>query len=244
VHRPGGGGSADSDVDVRLVAPALTGWVVTAAGIWWPIGRALAACCVVLVAAGALAHCVARGAGRRRLPAVGAGVVAVGVVGAGFGLAIGLRADAVGRHPITAAFGTAAPVTVTPSETALSLGSGRVMFRANLRRLRDDDVSGRVVVFARASDFGDLMVGQPVRFTARINRSPVVVLTMSAPNGTGKSVLSVSAVKAATDRIRSRSTALTLSAASAGAARIPRLKEAAPVCARKLRRFTFMRSSR
>ncbi|OOK81031.1 hypothetical protein BZL29_1781 [Mycobacterium kansasii] len=57
-----------------------------------------------------------------QLRAISAALVAVGVVGAGYGFAIALRADAVGRHPISAAFGTSAPVTVTPSETALSLG--------------------------------------------------------------------------------------------------------------------------
>ena len=141
---------------MRLVPAALTGWVVTAAGIWWPVGRAVAACCVVLVAAsGALAWRARRrrGAKPRRLRAVSAGLVAVGVVGAGFGFAVALRAEAVGRHPITAAFGTAAPVTVTPTESAVSLGRGRLMFRATLQRLRDDEISGRVVVFARASDF-------------------------------------------------------------------------------------------
>ena len=47
------------------------------------------------------------------------------------------------------------------------------MFRATLLRLRDDEMSGRVVVFARASEFdsedGPVMVGQPMRFTARVS---------------------------------------------------------------------------
>jgi len=196
-------------VDVRLVAPALTAWVVTAAGIWWPVGRVSASCCLVLVALGALACYGVRTSDRTpRLPAVGAGLVAVGVVGAGFGLAIGLRADAVGRHPITAAFGTAAPVTVTPTETALSLGAGnqgRLMFRATLQRLRDDEVSGRVVVFARASDFGDLMVGQPVRFTARINRPGRRDLTVAVLTASGRPTMGTAgAVQRAAHAVRRR----------------------------------------
>ncbi len=193
-------------VDVRLVAPALTGWVVTAAGIWWPVGRAVACGCLVLAVLGALAGYAAHRSGRTpRLPAVGAGLVAIGVVGAGFGLAIALRADAVGRHPITAAFGTAAPVTVTPTETALSLGSGRLMFRATLQRLRDDEMSGRVVVFARASDFGGLMVGQPVRFTARINRPGRRDLTVAVLNATGRpTVGTAGAVQRAAHAVRRR----------------------------------------
>ncbi|CDO89677.1 membrane metal-binding protein ComEC [Mycobacterium triplex] len=176
-------------LDVRLVPAALTGWLVTACGIVWPVGRVLASCCLALVAAaGPLAWCTARRAGRHpRRRAVAAGLVAIGVVGAGFGFAIALRADAVARHPITAAFGTIAPVTVTPSESALSLGSGRLMFRATLQRLRDDEISGRVTVFARASDF-DVRVGQPLRFSARINRPGRHDLTVAMLNAAGRPV--------------------------------------------------------
>ena len=53
-------------------------------------------------------------------------------------------------------------------------------------------------------------------------------------------MLSVSAVKAATDRIRSRSVALTASAANACAAKTPVLSDTAPACIRKLRRFMFI----
>jgi competence protein ComEC len=102
--------------------------------------------------------------------AVGIGLVAAGVVGAGFGFAIALRANAVAHHPITAAFGTAAEVAVTPTESTLSVGHGRLMFRATLRQLGNHESSGRVVVFAPARDFTALMVGQPVRFRARITR--------------------------------------------------------------------------
>ncbi|SOX55075.1 competence protein [Mycobacterium ahvazicum] len=176
-------------LDVRLVPAALTGWIVTASGIVWPVGRVLAWCCVALVAAAAaLAWRGARQAARhRRLRAVAAGLVAIGAVGSGFGFAIALRADAVARHPMTAAFGTVAPVTVTPSESALSLGAGRLMFRATLQRLRDDAISGRVIVFARASDF-DVMVGQPVRFSARISRPTRHDLTVAVLNAAGRPV--------------------------------------------------------
>ena len=117
--------------------------------------------------------------------AVGIGVIAVGVVGAGFGFAIALRANAVARHPITAAFGTAAQVAVTPTESALSLGRGRLMFRATLQQLEDDTISGRVVVFAPARDFSAVMVGQPVRFRARITRPTRRDLTVAVVNAIG-----------------------------------------------------------
>jgi competence protein ComEC len=194
-------------VDVRLVPAALTGWAVTAAGMVWPVARLLVWCCVVLLgASGALVYCAASRSGRTaRLRGVGAALAAIGVVGAGFGCAIALRADAVGRHPIAAAFGTAAPVTVTPTESALSLGRGRLMFRATLRRLRDDEMSGRVVVFARASDFGDLMVGQPARFTARIDRPARHDLTVAVLNAAGRPTMGrAGAVQRAAHTVRSR----------------------------------------
>jgi competence protein ComEC len=206
VRHPGLGESA-ARVDVRLVPAALTGWMVTAAGIWWSVGRVAAACCFALIAAaGGLACYAARRPGRsRRLPAISAGLVAIGVVGAGFGFAIALRVDALGRHPITAAFGTAAPVTVTPTESALSLGSGRLMFRATLQRLRADEISGRVVVFARASDFGETMVGQPVRFTARINRPARRDLTVAVLIASGRPTMGTAgAAQRAAHAVRSR----------------------------------------
>jgi competence protein ComEC len=169
---------------------------------------------MLAAASGALLCYAARRPDRTpRLRATSAGLVAVGVVGAGFGLAIALRADAVGRHPITAAFGTAAPVTVTPSESALSLGHGRLMFRATLQRLRADEISGRVVVFARASDFGSetgsetgtVMVGQPMRFTARISHPTRHDLTVAVLNATGRPTLGrAGAVQLVAHTVRSR----------------------------------------
>lgn len=200
------GASALARLDVRLVPAGLTGWIVTAAGIAWQVGRVLAWCCVTLVAAAVVLTCysVHRAGRHQRLRTVGAGLVAIGVVGAGFGFAIALRADAVARHPITAAFGTVAPVTVTPSESALSLGSGRLMFRANLQRLRGDEISGRVTVFARASDF-DVMVGQPMRFTARINRPARHDLTVAVLNAAGRPVTGrAGAVQRAAHVVRGR----------------------------------------
>ncbi|GAA4297012.1 ComEC/Rec2 family competence protein [Mycobacterium paraffinicum] len=191
-------GRAESDaarVDARLAPAALTCWVVTAAGIWWPIGRVIAGACLLSVAA---AGALVWGTGRRRGEtgrhrAVSAGLVAVGVTGAGFGFAVALRAEAVDRHPITAAFGTAAPVTVTPTESPVSLGRGQLMFRATLQRLRDAQISGRVVVFARASEFESeadgLMVGRPMRFTARISRPTRRDLTVAVLNASGRPTL-------------------------------------------------------
>jgi len=188
VRHPGAGESVPTRVDVRLIPAALTSWVVTAAGIAWPVGRVLASCCVVLVAVSVALWCYAacRPCHASRLQAISAGLLGIGVVGAGFGLAVTLRSDAVARHPISAAFGTAAPVTVTPGESPQSLGRGRLMFRATLQRLGADEMSGRVVVFGQASDFGAVMAGQPVRFTARIARPTRHDLTVAVLNATGR----------------------------------------------------------
>lgn len=204
-----GGPSPEGRVDVRLVPSALTCWAVTAGGIWWPIGRELAWCCVGLLAiAGALRWRAARRPRRPRLSSVSAGLAAIGVVGAGFGFAVALRADAVDHHPIAADFGASAPVTVTPSESPVSLGSGtqgRLMFRATLQQLRSDQMSGRVVVFARGPDFGGLMVGQPVRFTARIGRPTRRDLTVAVLTASGRPTLgSASAVQRAAHEVRRR----------------------------------------
>ena len=117
--------------------------------------------------------------------AIGIGLVAAGVVGAGFGFAIAWRANAVAHHRITAAFGTSAELAVTPSESAMSVGHGHLMFRATLRRLGDDESSGRVVVFAPARDFSAAMVGQPMRFRARITAPTRHDLTVAVVNAIG-----------------------------------------------------------
>jgi competence protein ComEC len=179
VSHPGGDPALER-LDVRLVPAALASWMVTAAGIVWPVGRACAWYCALLAIAAGLVWW--RSALSRP---ISAGLVAVGVVGAGFGLAIALRAEVVARHPMTAAFGAAVPVTVTPSESPTSLGNGRLMFRATLQRLRDDEASGRVVVFARVSELSEVMVGRPIRFTARVGRPKRHDLTVATLNVTG-----------------------------------------------------------
>jgi competence protein ComEC len=177
VPDPSGASPAPPRLDLRLVPAALTGWIVTAAGLVWPVGHAAAALGFLTMVSGMVLR---RGA---RLHAVGTTVAGVGVVAVGFGLAIVLRVNAVAHHPITAALGTAGPVTVTPSESALSLGRGRLMFRATLQRVAAGEMSGRVVVFAPAADFGGVIVGQPVRFRARITgpvRHDLSVATLNA----------------------------------------------------------------
>ncbi len=197
--------------DVRLVPPALTSWIVTAVGIVWPVGRLLASCFVLhtVISIAVWCYAVRRTGPASRLRVISAGLVAIGVVGAGFGFAVAMRADAVARHPIRAAFGTAAPLTVTPSESPVSLGRDRLMFRATLQRLRTDEMSGLVLVFARMSDFdsetGGIMAGRPVQFTARIGRPTRRDLTVAVLSVTGQpSMGRAGAVQRAAHTVRSR----------------------------------------
>lgn len=201
-------------LDVRLVSAAVTSWTVTAAGTIWRIGGVAAGCCVVLATAAAALwwRCSTESRRGRAAAALGAGLTAVGVVGAGYGLAIAMRTDAVVRHPITAAFGSRVPVTVAPSESPLPLGRGRLMFRASLLRLGDDEISGRVTVFARDLDFADdldaMMVGRPMRFSARITRPTRHDLTVAVLTADGRPELGrAGPVQRAAHAVRGRFTA-------------------------------------
>lgn len=170
-------------LDVRLVPAALIGWLVTAAGIQWRIGGALAMLCAAL---GALSAVLGRYAGSRRRPGwrvAGAALAAASFVGAGFGWAVALRTEAVIDHPITAAFGHTAAVTVTPTESPMPAGARRLMFRATLQRVDGAESSGRVVVFASGLEYGEVMVGQSMAFRAKIarpSRRDLTVATLTA----------------------------------------------------------------
>ncbi|OBB71944.1 ComEC/Rec2 family competence protein [Mycobacterium sp. 852014-52144_SCH5372336] len=177
---------ADADaapLDLRLVPAALTGWAVTGAGILWPVGGSAVA---AVGAVGATAALGWWGSGRRAATdgkGVGASVLAVGLVAAGFAIAIGLRVDEVREHPVTQRYGTAATVVVTPTESPRALGGNRTMFRGALVVLDGHEMSGRVVVFASTSRIGELTAGTPVAFRARIGpptRRDLSVAVLSA----------------------------------------------------------------
>ncbi len=190
--------------DLRLVPAALTAWGVTAAGIAWDAGPALAALCA---AVGVGWWALRRHAGARHpeFTAATAAVLATAVVGAGFGLAVGLRTDAVHNHPIGHRFGSTAQVTVRATESPRRVGGARLMFRADLLRVDGRETAGAVVVFASAAEFGTLGAGQPVRFRARIARPSrrdltVAVLTATGPPSFG----AASGVQRAARAVRER----------------------------------------
>lgn len=190
--------------DLRLVPAAATAWAVTAAGICWDVGPALA----VVSAAVGLGWLLARAllADRHRLlRAAGAGVVGAAAVGTGFGLAAGLRADAAANHPLARLTGTSVTVTVTASESPRPMANGRLMFHADLALLGDHPAGGRVLVFASAPDFGRLSAGRPVRFRARVSAPARRDLTVATLNATGRPVLGdASAVQRAAGSVRDR----------------------------------------
>lgn len=184
------GPEAAARLDLRLVPAAVTGWAVTAAGIQWHAGGALSAllCCL----AGTVAAARWGGTESSLTAAIrwsAAGLVAVAVVGVAFTVAIAARAHQVTHHPITARYGTQATVTVTPGDSPRALGGGRLLFRGALRTLDGVESSGRVVVFASASDFADLSAGRPATFRARIGRPVRRDLTVAVLAATGEPTL-------------------------------------------------------
>lgn len=176
-------------LDLRLVPAALTSWAVTAVGILWQTGMVVASLLVLIAGGSGAAAWWAVRAQRPVQRAVAMAVLAVAVVGAGFGCAIALRADAVRHHPIADRFGARVQVTVAPTETPRALGNGRLMFRASLQRVEDVGSSGRVTVFAQGLGYGELTAGQPVRFDARISRPTRRDLTIAVLNATGEPVV-------------------------------------------------------
>ena len=182
-------------LDIRLVPAATVAWAVTAAGVRWPVGTLLAAACLAL-AVGTLLL---------RPRVVGAAVVAVACVGAGFGVAISLRADAVRAHPVAQQTGRVTGVTVVPTESPRSLGSGRLLIRADLREVGENPTRGRVVVFAPVLDFHTAAVGRPMHFPARIGRATRHDLTVATLNATGPPEFGqTSAVQRAAGAVRER----------------------------------------
>jgi competence protein ComEC len=156
-------------LDLRLVPAALTSWGVTATGILWQLGATVAGTCVVVAVAAVVVR--ARLAVHRvQARAVSSGLVAMSIVGVGFGFAIMMRDNGVRNHPVTQLFGTSAEVTVTPSESPRAIGSGRMLFRADLDLVDGHETNGRVTVFAPTLGFGQAQAGQPIRFRARLSR--------------------------------------------------------------------------
>lgn len=183
---------------------AVTAWTVTAVGIVWSAGALLAAGCA-MAATGWAVLTWWRGPTSPAIRGAAVGVIGTAVVGAGFGVAVALRSAAVGDHPLTHRFGATASLTVTPTESPRPLGNGRLMFRADLDRAGEREMSGRVVVFAPALGFGQLSAGQPARFRARIARPTRRDLTVAVLTATGEPVLGqASAVQRVAQTVRSR----------------------------------------
>lgn len=174
-------------MDLRLVPAALTSWAVTAAGILWlqagAVAAAVGAVAITAVAGWWGAHRSADGLDRR---ALGAGVLAVVLVGSGFAVAVTVRVGAVQSHPITGYFGAITSVTVMPSETPRVLAGGRTMIRGSLLTLDGAESSGDVLVFASGSDYSMLTAGQPAAFRAQVGRPKRRDLSVAVLSATGE----------------------------------------------------------
>ncbi|MBU3751598.1 MAG: ComEC/Rec2 family competence protein [Mycobacterium sp.] len=189
---------------MRLVPAALAAWGMTAAGIVWGVGPLLG----LLGAAAGICWALPGLRWPDRFPLLAAtatGVLTAAVVGAGFGVAAGLRSDAVRHHPLATRAGTTAWVSVTPTDSPRQSGPGRLMFRAELKRVGEDEMTGTAVVFAPAGDFGQITAGQPTRFRARIGPPARRDLTVAVLTAVGRPEFGrPSAVQRAAQTVRSR----------------------------------------
>ena len=158
---------------------------MTAAAVTWPVGTATSAVSALTATGWVVARRV-RCRALRPLRRAEAGLLSVAVVAAGFGLAAGLRSDAVGDHPLTEHLGATVWVTVIPVESPRPARGGRLMFRADLRA--GGGGGGRVVVFAPAVGFAELSAGQPVRFRARVSAPARKDLTVAVLSAAGRPV--------------------------------------------------------
>lgn len=191
-------------MDLRLVPAALTAWAITAAGVQWTVGPAMALGCV-LIAVGAAVI-------RRRAPphdemrrTVGAVVLAAAVIGAGFAVAISLRTNQIRDHPAVQRFGSTAEVTVIVTEAPRSIGASRLLIKADLRRFDNHESRGRVVVFAPVLGYHEATAGQSLAFRARITKPARRDLTVAALNASGEPVLGrASAVQRIAATVRER----------------------------------------
>ncbi len=191
-------------LDIRLVPAAVTAWVVTAAGIVWGAGPGLTVLCVALAAGWWVAS---RREGRlaRQIRAASAGVLAAAVIGAGFGIAVGLRSEAVRAHPVSQRFGSTAWVTIKPVESPRPMNNGRLMIRADLLDVAGQPLTGAVTVFGSAADFGRLGAGRPARFRARISPPKRRDFTVAVLSAAGRPTLGrASAVQHAAQSARDR----------------------------------------
>jgi competence protein ComEC len=173
-------------LDLRLVPAAVTGWSVTAAGILWPITGSVTTLVVAVAATAAVGWWFRARGDEPDRRAIGAGVLAVAVVGTALAVSVGLRVDAVRQHPITERYGTIATVVVTPVESPRRLGGNRTMFRGDLGELDGHEAAGRVVVFASAAAFSELSAGRPVGFRAQLGRPTRRDLTVAVLSATGQ----------------------------------------------------------
>jgi competence protein ComEC len=168
--------------DLRLVPAALTSWCVTAAGILW---GASAAIVVVAVAVGGAAVAMRYHREQATVATVWPAVLAVGIVGGAFSIAVAIRVHHLEHHPLAGRVGTTAEVVVSPIESPRPLRGARLMFRGSLKALDGNALSGRVVVFAPIVGYGDLTAGRPATFRARIGRPTRNDLTVAVLSAVG-----------------------------------------------------------
>lgn len=197
--------------DLRLVPAALAGWGVVLAGLYlgWQAAAVLGGAGVLAVALGL------RGAGARWAP----GLLAAGGVTAALALVIGAHAWQVEHHPLRAAAerGAATTLVVTLHGDPIPIaGRGyggqavprRVLWRAELDTAEVAGThwraGGKVVLFAPAQKWSQLLPGQRVRTEGLLTLPDRPDLTVAAVQvrGAPQVLTPPSTVQRVADRLR------------------------------------------
>lgn len=187
-------------LDARLVPCAAAAWAVTLLGLYAGSRAALAGTVIAVLLAGVAAFARARGS--RRVRVVAGPLLAALLIGAGYGVAVGVRAAAAETHPLATAAPRGASITaeVVVDDDPKSMrqnafgGEPQVRIPASLRSAQIGrervDAGGSVVLFAAAETWSELVPGQriTVRGTLAVADGPGLVAALLRAQGPPRAV--------------------------------------------------------
>ncbi|GAC66291.1 hypothetical protein GS4_02_00010, partial [Gordonia soli NBRC 108243] len=151
-------GSAASDLDLRLVIPAVAVWIVTLVALLTP--TAVAVTVVGVAGMVCVVATVAAVSGRVGWSSVGL-VIVVGGLAAGCGAAVLLRVDAVADHPVARAAGQKVTATIIVRDDPVALGDhGQVRVTVDVVGMGTTAVrAGRSDLIGDSSEWAQVVPG-------------------------------------------------------------------------------------
>ncbi|MGV9746570.1 ComEC/Rec2 family competence protein [Rhodococcus zopfii] len=191
---------ANARLDARLVPCAAAAWAVTLVGLYAGERAALAVSVMAILLAGVAA--TARVRGSRAVRAVAGPLLATFLIGAGYGVAVGLRAGVAETHPLAIAAARGASVTAEvvldgdpkPLRPNHFGGAPQVRVPASLRSAQLGreriDSGGSLVLFAAADTWAALVPGQriTVRGTLAVADGPGLEVALVRAEGPPRAV--------------------------------------------------------